>query len=188
MIRAFLAIPLPPATIDAITELRSHLARRLPEVHWARPETLHLTLRFFGDLPEESLEKIAELMLSIGRRHASFSVTLAGLGAFPRSNRARVFWLGVQEAEPLLALQADLERRLASIGIPPESRPFTPHLTLGRHRGRGLPAQSILAEHAGLECGVLPVDRIILYESRLRPAGAEHIPRRTVPLSAGDIR
>ncbi len=182
MIRAFLAIPLPAPVRTRLRELGRTLRSELPAVRWSNPETLHLTLRFFGDISEESLEKIGEIMLSIGRLHAPFAVDLIGLGAFPAADRARVFWLGVRDRGKLAALYDAFEQRLPEAGIPREQRPFTPHLTLGRHRGRGLAAGQVLAGLQELECGHFPVTRLVLYESRLGPGGALHLPRHSVTL------
>ena len=182
MIRAFVAIPLPEALCHRLAGLTKQLQRELPTVRWSRSETLHLTLRFFGDIAEESLEKIAEIMLSIGRLHPPFVAELTGLGAFTAADRAQVFWLGVRDPGALAVLYAALEQRLPEAGIPREQRPYTPHLTLGRQRGRGLAAGPVLARFRAVECGPLPVSRLILYESRLQPGGALHIPRYSVPL------
>jgi len=186
MVRAFLAIPLAPPVVDRVRRLLRQIAPSLPEVRWVRLETLHLTLRFFGDLPEESLEKIGQIMLSIGRLHAPFTVQLSGLGAFPAPHRARVFWLGIRDGGELGALYRAIEERLPDLGIPRETRPFTPHLTLGRHRGRGLPASSVLERFRDHACGPLPVDRIVLFESRLHPSGAQHLARRSVALGTSE--
>lgn len=182
MIRTFAAIPLAAEVAAQIGDLQRQLQQLLPEVRWTRPQTLHLTLRFFGDLPEESLETVGEIMLSIGRLHAPFCLDLGGVGAFPGPHRARVFWLGVRNPGPLQTLHHELERQLPLLGIPRESRPFAPHLTLGRHRGQGLSAAPVLSRFADATCGPLPVDRMILFESRLQPSGARHLPRRTIPL------
>jgi RNA 2',3'-cyclic 3'-phosphodiesterase len=182
VIRAFLAVPLPEPLRDRLRQLHRTLRAELPAVRWSNPETLHLTLRFFGDIDEESLEKIGEIMLSIGRLHVPFAVDLTGLGAFPAADRARVFWLGVRDRGELAALHDAFEQRLPEAGIPREQRPFTPHLTLGRYRGRGLAAAPVLARFQDLACGRLPVERLVLYESRLKPGGALHLPRHSVIL------
>ena len=188
MTRVFLAIPLPREVAQRLRGLIAGLRDDLPTVRWSRPETLHLTLRFFGDIDEESLEKIGKIMLSIGRLHAPFAVDLIGLGTFPAANRARVFWLGVRDRGELAALLDAFERRLPDAGIPREQRPFFPHLTLGRHRGQGLAAGELLARFGEMDCGRLPVTSLVLYESRLRPGGALHLPRYRVPLGAAASR
>lgn len=182
MIRAFLAVPLPAPLRERLRTLKRTLRGELPGVRWSNPETLHLTLRFFGDISEESLEKIGEIMLSIGRQYAPFAVDLTGLGAFPTADRARVFWLGVHDRGELAALHDAFEQRLPEADIPREQRPFSPHLTLGRYRGRGLAAGPVLARFQDLDCGRLEVSGLVLYESRLQTGGALHIPRHSVIL------
>ncbi len=134
-VRAFLAIPLPEEIVRTAQGLCRKLADSFPHVRWVRPETMHLTLRFFGDIPEEFLEKIGEVMLSVGRLHPPFQVPVAGIGAFPSPARPRVIWLGIQEEQALMALYSALETGLGDIGLPGEERSFSPHLTLGRNRG-----------------------------------------------------
>ncbi len=185
LVRAFLAIPLSEATRRKLNRLLRQLAQDLPEVRWSNLETLHLTLRFFGDLTEETLEKIGGIMLSIGLLHAPFVATLGGLGVFPAPQRARVFWLGVYDRGELKALHADLYARLPELGIPREPRPFTPHLTLGRHRGRGLPVGPVLERHQEEVGEAWSIDRLVLFESRLQSSGALHLPRRSIHLDGG---
>lgn len=180
-IRAFLAIPLPDEVRTQTLELCRQLAGELPEVRWARAETLHLTLKFFPAIEEESLEKIGEVMLSVGRLATPFQVRMHGLGAFPNLGRPRVFWLGIEQDRPLRQLHQELDGQLERIGIArDDDRPFAPHLTLGRARGMLRDVGAILGpRQPGLDLE-LPVDQLILYQSRLLPSGAQHLPRRVV--------
>lgn len=181
-IRAFLAVPLPEAVRSQAQALCQALARAHPEVRWNSGENLHLTLKFFAAIEEESLEKIGEVMLSVGRFTAPFQVGLKGLGAFPNLARPRVFWLGIHGDQPLHRLYQELEGRLEQIGLARDLRPFAPHLTLGRSRGFLGDARDLLPPwQPGLDLE-LPVDRLILYQSRLLPTGAQHLPRRIVQL------
>ena len=163
-------------------ELQSELAVKLPQTRWVPPEQVHLTLRFFGDVPEETLEKIGTVMLSVGRLYAPFRAELIGVGAFPSPLRPRVVWLGVQGGTTLAALHAAPDAPLAALGIPAEPRPFFPHLTLGRSRKPVSGAGEVLARYRNRHYGMLTADRLVLFESRLSPQGAEHRPRRIVPL------
>jgi 2'-5' RNA ligase len=180
LVRSFLAIPLPAEIVERTQKLLRQLSPALPQVRWCRPEAMHLTLRFFGEIPEESLENIGEVMLSVVRFHPPFQVTIAGVGAFPSAARPRVIWLGIREGEPLMALQAALAQSLEKAGLPREDRPFSPHLTLGRCRESVPAARAILEKHRETVCGTLQVERIVLFESRLQPSGAVHLPRKTV--------
>ncbi len=184
--RVFLAIPLPAEIQDQLQKAQQQLRPALPGMRWTNPATLHLTLRFFGHLPEEFLEKIAAVMLSIGRFSAPFELQLRGLGAFPSPGRPRVVWIGTRDNRPLLELHARLDSALQAVGIPREERPFTPHLTLGRSREKLQGAGAVLERYRDFAGGTLQVDRLILFESRLHPSGAEHIPLRTVFLGQGE--
>lgn len=181
-IRSFLAIPLDEPLKNHIAALQRRLRTQLPDVRWSPVGNLHLTLRFFGDIPEEWLEKIGESMLSIGRLHAAFALRFSGLGAFPDARRARVLWLGTQDRGELARLHADLEDALAKLGIEAENRPFAPHLTLGRSRGKPLKATGVLDKFSEEAPLTLAVDTLVLYESRLERLGALHIPRAQVAL------
>jgi len=175
VLRAFIAIPLPAPCQQALARLQHRLRPQLPEVRWTRPESIHLTLAFLGPVPEENLEKITAVMLSVGLAFAPFALTISGVGAFPSWQHPRVVWAGLDGGPQLGALQAALTAGLVPLGYPGEERPYLPHLTLGRCRSgvlRGAPAFGKPAE----ESSVLPVDRLILYESRLLAAGATHIP------------
>ncbi|BCR06166.1 RNA 2',3'-cyclic phosphodiesterase [Desulfuromonas versatilis] len=182
MIRSFVAIPLPETLTREAAQLGSKLSGELRGISWVKPEAMHLTLRFFGDIPEESLEKIGKVMLSVGSLHAPFHMEVGGLGAFPSASRARVFWLGIEASSALADLHTALEAGFSDIDMPGDGRPFTPHLTLGRNRGRPLPAREILEKYADFSCGSVTVDRIVLFESRLHPTGARHLPVKTVYL------
>jgi 2'-5' RNA ligase len=181
-IRTFIAIPLSDAIRDTVDKVQRELAEALRDIRWVRPETIHLTLAFLGDISQEFLEKIGNSMLSIGRSFAPFEVRIADLGAFPSRTRPRVIWLGVERCAPLMQLQAMLADNLAALDLPGEDRPYSPHLTLGRSRRPDPAAGRILESRAALQIGSLPVDRMVLYESRLQPGGAVHLPRQTVIL------
>ena len=184
-VRAFLAIPLPEARRRQLAQLQRELSTVLPRVRWSAPETIHLTLRFFGDVPEESLEKITEVVLSVGRSFAPFQADLKGVGAFPSPTRARVIWLGVTGAPSLSQLHAALDEALGQAGWTGEERSFSPHLTLGRARERLALQPHLLERYRDADCGPLPVEQLVLYESRLRPTGAIHLPLATIPLGTG---
>jgi 2'-5' RNA ligase len=182
-VRAFLAVPLPAPLRRKIAAVQAELSAPLRAIRWTAPETIHLTLRFFGDTGSDDLEKIRTSMLSVTLRERPCQVALQGLGAFPGRHRPRVVWIGLAPTEPLLALHQDCEAALARNGFPRESRPFVPHLTIGRFRERGPDLGDLLAARENLIFGRLPVETLVLYESRLRPEGARHTPLFTVPLS-----
>ena len=181
-IRTFIAIPLSDTIRRTIGKVQRELAETLSDIRWVRPETIHLTLAFLGDISQESLDKIGNSMLSIGRSFTPFEVRIGDLGAFPSRSRPRVIWIGVERCPPLMELQAALVETLADLGLPGEDRPYTPHLTLGRSRRLDPTAGRILETRADLPIGSLAVDRMVLFESRLQAGGAVHLPRQTIVL------
>jgi RNA 2',3'-cyclic 3'-phosphodiesterase len=180
--RTFLAIPLPAEIKNQAALIQRKLNDDLSNVRWVAPSNMHLTLKFFAETSEESLEKIGQIMLSVNNLFAPFSINILGLGTFLSSAHNRVLWLGIQGGSSLNQLHEMLEHRLEQIGIPREDRPFAPHLTLGRHKQGIFVPGSILRRYESFHCGTFLADRVILYQSRLDPAGAIHIPLRTLPL------
>ena len=115
-------------------------ARELPvvgEVRWARPENVHLTLKFLGEVPEDDMNRVAEALEPVRSRHEPFEAGLSDFGAFPSARRARILWAGIGEgSEPLGDLARDVETCLEPLGFEREDRAYVPHLTLGRARSR----------------------------------------------------
>lgn len=182
-VRAFVALPLPEATLRTIAKLQQELAKALPGVRWVKPETIHLTLAFLGDIAEDSLDKIGSSMLSIGGLQPPVTATFSGIGAFPSRSRPRVVWLGLDGGSALNHLHKALITELRTLQLPVDDRPFVPHLTLGRSR-KPLPgAGRILESFSDRDCGSARLDQLVLYESRLGPRGALHLPRHTVSLT-----
>lgn len=180
--RAFLAIPLTRPLQESISVLQSELRHGIPEARWTHAENLHLTLHFFGDIDQETLEKIKVSVLSVKRCHRPFLVELKGLGAFPDPRRPRVIWLGLEPREQLNQLHRVTRSLLRQVGVATESRPFAPHLTIGRLRQRRPDLTKLFSTIGPCSIGQLKIDRVVLYESRLHPGGAEHLPLLTVKL------
>jgi 2'-5' RNA ligase len=179
-IRTFVAIELTDDLLKSLSRLQERLERQTPHgaVRWVRPEGVHLTLKFLGDVPTTRVPRIAEAVASACRGGAPFSFDVAGLGCFPNPSRPRVLWVGVEEPTGALArLHKALERELAGIGFAPERRPFKPHLTLGRvrrkvnrsDRGR---LGALVAESDVGRLGGMTVASVSLIRSDLRPTGA----------------
>jgi RNA 2',3'-cyclic 3'-phosphodiesterase len=106
------------------------------EVRWVRPENVHLTLMFLGDVSKDDLPiRVAEALEPVRGRHEPFEAEPSGFGAFPSTRRARILWAGIGEgSEPLRALAKDVEASLEPLGFEREDRAYMPHLTLGRAR------------------------------------------------------
>ncbi|MBV9454083.1 MAG: RNA 2',3'-cyclic phosphodiesterase [Rubrobacter sp.] len=135
--RAFVAIFPPPELRAAVTETFETVQCFNYKVRWVRPENIHLTLKFLGNIQEETLGNLWIALEETCARHEPFDISLARPEAFPSAQRARILWAGIDEgSDQLRALAADLESALIPLGFEREKRAFTPHLTLGRVRSR----------------------------------------------------
>ncbi|MFM7183833.1 MAG: RNA 2',3'-cyclic phosphodiesterase [Planctomycetota bacterium] len=179
--RMFVAIDPSAEAVARATRIAGRLQAEGVEAAWVRPAEMHLTLHFLGDDVDDS--DLHRLCLALDEAAAvtpAFRITLRGLGVFPDSRRPRVVWLGVEQGRgELVALHDALARQLTPLGFPPEARGFRPHLTLGRFRsgGTGPPAPALAAaiERCGASAASeMLVRKVVLYESRLTKAGAEH--------------
>jgi len=181
-VRIFVAV-FPPLEVR---EALAAAARELPvvgEVRWIRPENVHLTLKFLGDIPEDDLDRIAQALDSLRPRHGPFEARLSSFGGFPSARRARIVWAGIGEgSEPLRALARDVEASLEPLGFERENRAYVPHLTLGRARGRPVALEDVESPSPIPGFGVRDVD---LVESVLGGGGAAYTTLATYPLSEG---
>jgi 2'-5' RNA ligase len=173
--RAFIAIEIPEAIKAGMAAAQARLRSAGVDAGWSRPEGIHLTLKFLGEVREElAPELLGALTLALAGA-ARFRLSLEGVGTFPNPASARVVWLGVTgEVGRLVALQAAVEQAMVEAGLERDDRPFTPHLTLGRVkriRSRDLWLKGL----EGVKNFKLPgfdVTEISLIGSELRPTGA----------------
>jgi len=142
-IRAFIAIELPGELRQALSHLQARLKAggQFP-VKWADPHSIHLTLKFLGNIAADRAEEITRTMNEAVQGISPFQLEVRELGVFPNPRRVQVIWVGIRgELEPLGWLQQHIESRLSPLGFDPEPRRFTPHLTLGRVRDRASPQE-----------------------------------------------
>ena len=178
LVRSFIAIELPQEIKAELTAMEENLkARRHPFVKWVDPENIHLTLKFLGSVALDTIPQIVEAMTRIAQPASPFSLQVRGAGAFPNWQRPQVIWVGIGgEIGRLAALQKELEAALSPLGFPPESRAFSPHLTLGRLRDRVSPEDrrrfGQWAESVKFEVSPsFEVDALRLMKSQLTPGG-----------------
>ena len=188
--RLFIAVELTPAARRYAAEALRIFQEGLPfGVRWVRPEGIHLTLKFLGNVPKDAIPTIESGMRQAAEGICPFTVRVQGAGCFPSSRRPRVLWLGLQgELEPLIAVQSRLEDSLEALGLDRDARTFRPHLTLGRVSG-GLSGgwaervtETLQAVESMGPCD-LPVDGLSLMESVLGRGGAVYTRRAFVALS-----
>ncbi|MBN1162078.1 MAG: RNA 2',3'-cyclic phosphodiesterase [Dehalococcoidales bacterium] len=139
-IRSFIAVELPVELKQALSRLQAKMKSASAPVKWVEPGNIHLTLKFLGDINVEITGRIAAALEDATRGEHPFDIGVSGLGAFPGLKNARVVWVGLtRELEKLEQLQKRIEAGLTPLGFPPEGRPFTPHLTIGRVRDYARP-------------------------------------------------
>jgi 2'-5' RNA ligase len=175
-LRAFIAVDLDAGLKAAVRELVRKLEALRADIRWTKPDGHHLTLKFLGEIDDAAAERVKAVLKEVASRHRAFSLRLEGTGVFPGERSPRVLWIGVVAGPELGAFQEELEEALGREGFPREDRAFKPHLTLGRVKGRDR-LDKVLAElaaHARDDFGGMAVGKIALFESRLRPEGAEY--------------
>ncbi len=180
--------------LDIADDIRERIARFMdgvrefaPDARWVWPESLHVTLKFIGEKPEDKAEQIRQALLSV--RFEPMEIVFAGFGFFPTPKAARVFWAGIACGPQLGALAATVDDVTARLGVAREAHPFSPHLTLARGGGRsGAPGrqkgdranrdfQHLLEKLAALpkpEFGTMTAREFFLYQSQLLRGGARY--------------
>jgi 2'-5' RNA ligase len=182
--RLFVALPILEPALGVVVGLLDRLRASDWPVRWVRPEGIHLTLKFFGEVAPERLEVIEEAIRFAAAGTGSIPMRLATLGAFPTPTRPRILWLGLEAPPALELLQHRLERGGENIGFPPEGAPFQPHVTLGRMReGHRLPPRSLETAAGGHEKVAFLADQVVLYESMLTADGPRYEARVVLPLA-----
>jgi 2'-5' RNA ligase len=172
-IRAFFAVELGDAARRAASGVASAL-RDTPGgdgVRWVRPETLHVTLRFLGNIDADRIPELARRVRDELTGIAPFRLELGGVRAFPSPRRPRVIALELAPEAPLSELADAVEQGVVAAGFEPEQRAFRAHLTLGRVRGPDFPDPGAAPSPAPSAFGV---SEAVLFRSELRPSGARH--------------
>ncbi|MGE5176332.1 MAG: RNA 2',3'-cyclic phosphodiesterase [Hyphomicrobiales bacterium] len=175
MIRTFVALPIPAPWRDYLGALCRDLAGGRSGLSWVRPENLHLTVRFLGDLGESGVARVRETVRAAAAPLEAPAARLGALGAFPNLARPRVIWVGLARGEEEVgAVARAVNGALERAGFGPPDKPFRAHLTLARVRegARGLEALRDAAAGEPPEEALL--DRIVVMKSDLHPAGARY--------------
>ena len=177
MLRLFTGVEIPSEIGTALSSMRGGL----PGARWIDPENYHLTLRFVGDVDMDIAEEIAAGLSRV--RRAPFAMKLSHVGALG-TRKPHAIVAKPTPSQELLDLQAEHERVIKRIGLPPETRKFTPHVTLARLRGAvGRDIADYLTLRGGFSAGPFPVERFVLYSARNSTGGGPYVVEEAYPLS-----
>ena|SRR3990172_10209655 len=188
--RLFLAVDLDARVREAVERATGDIRRRLSGVGragrpgWVAPENLHVTIRFIGEVAADRVTRL-DATLSPPVPVGHFSLGLGAAGLFPPHGPPRVLWFAITAgAEPLSEVFSILEQRVTETGVPPERRPFSPHLTVARFREAVRDSRAIREAAAGVQVDAGPclVREVTLYQSRLGPSGPSYASRLRIPL------
>jgi 2'-5' RNA ligase len=190
MLRLFIAIAVPAAVREALAQAQRRLESAGVALRWVRPEGIHLTLAFLGNVAEERVAALEEAMTAAAGRSAPLNLAAVGLGRFPPRGAPRVLWAGLGgEVDALRRVQRDLDAGLRDAGFDLEDRAFRPHVTLGRAPQRPLHGLSHTLDaaldaesHRPNQFGRWRAEEIVLMRSQLRPTGSIYTALATAPL------
>jgi 2'-5' RNA ligase len=191
MIRTFVAVELEAPLRQALAQVQAALRSRLEQsagsdirIQWVKPESIHQTLKFLGDIPEDRVPDVQAVLARVAGGHSRFTVDVEGLGVFPDTRAPRVLWVGLTaHVDALKRLAADIEVALDAIGFAPEAKPFNPHLTLARIKERSRDVGRALSDLAqDTKLGTLTVTAVSLMKSDLQRSGSVYTRLCAVPL------
>jgi RNA 2',3'-cyclic 3'-phosphodiesterase len=184
LMRTFIAIEIPSEIKSALAALQTELRRAGADVSWTKPENLHLTLNFLGEVDEKRIVEVEQACVSSAAEFQPFTLSLNDTGVFPNARQPRVLWAGLSgEVENVVAIRNRIGERLALIGFKPEEKKFHSHLTIGRLKSNKKARELLaLAEAYQLPALSFVVTEIVLMKSELRPAGSEYTPMAKVRL------
>jgi 2'-5' RNA ligase len=175
-IRTFLAIDLGRPVRSRCSTLIDVLSRTVTGAKWVKPDTIHITLAFLGDVEDRDLIRVCRAAEKGCVGHAPFSLEIAGLGCFGNPKKPRTLWAGVGEGlAELKALHAALDAALVETGLyRSEEGPFEPHLTLARFKHGGPDVSADLEKHAAWAGGACEVEEVLVMSSDLKRDGPEY--------------
>jgi RNA 2',3'-cyclic 3'-phosphodiesterase len=179
--RLFVAIDVPDSTRQLVAALDPHIRG----VRWTDPAQMHLTLGFYGNVPDASDLALRDRLTAI--EFGAFFLPITGVGAFSAKGAPKIIWIGVGKAHPhLFQIHKRVQEAALAAGLEPELRPWHPHITIARCKD--VSAQSLrkfLQTNAGFDAGMIHVEAFHLYSSKLTPAGPIHMREMTVNCSRG---
>lgn len=183
MLRLFVGLTLPQSVKQELLAFMTGLEG----VRWQREDQLHLTLNFIGEVPEPQAEDIAAALSAVF--FSPFEIGLSGVGIYGSRKRPRMVWAGVRQddVEPLQHLHAKIDRALQRCGLGPDSRKYSPHVTLGRFKDKSRRIGPYLAHHSGYKSPAFGVSAMTLFRSRLSHQGAQYAVVSSYPAKSNTV-
>ena len=175
--RLFIAIEIPAEIKREISNVQERLRGAGADASWTKPDGIHLTMKFLGEVPEAKVPDIMQGLRQAAQSEGPLRLEMKGIGAFPNTKNARIVWIGLAgNIEQLMRLQGAIEDAMAGLGMPREERIFTPHLTLGRIRNIRSRSAWLAAFEKLKDIGLPGFDAAVLslMKSELKPSGAEY--------------
>ena len=154
-------------------QLQDKVDLRKGDVKWVNPDNIHLTLKFLGQIDDEAVVEVCNIVKKVVSKHSSFELAVETVGSFGGKS-ARVLWVGTtQVSDNLAELQSDFEEQLAVAGWPKDSRKFSAHLTLCRIKNSkaGIKLAQVSKEYKDFKLGSIMVDSVSVYQSQLTSDG-----------------
>lgn len=176
-LRAFVAIEIPEIAHTFLSRISADLKKTRADVKWVRPEGIHLTLKFLGQIPGSLVPVLDEKLSQMFAEFRPFEIHVKGLGAFPSLGKPRVVWAGVKDdSQTLVTMAQRLDDVIAPLGFEREKRPFNPHLTLGRVKSNAGKAEMVDSIRQKMDASGprFISDHAVLFQSILKPSGAEY--------------
>ncbi|MBD3382463.1 MAG: RNA 2',3'-cyclic phosphodiesterase [candidate division Zixibacteria bacterium] len=182
--RCFIAVKISAEQKDRIASIIDDFRREDVRVKWVKPENLHVTLKFLGEVDEHNLPDMFSALEKSLTSCKEFDFSLKGLGCFPNRRRPRVIWVGIDEGAPeLKKLAGDIDRTMQEFGFKPEKRGFSAHLTIGRVKDpRGIEVLTNRFDDIKFVSDSCTIDEIVFYQSILKPEGPTYVPQKRIKL------
>lgn len=183
-IRTFICFELSNNIRDQLQTIQNQLKPKHNGVKWVKPESIHLTLLFLGDIEQEQVDRVIRAVQTACESIRPFTLTLKDTGAFPDFKRPRVFWVGVSDKDQqLIRCYEKIESELEHSGFPKEKRSFSPHLTIGRVKNsQGISRISTELEAMKPDPISFPAREVVVMQSKLMPSGAVYTPLKKIEL------
>lgn len=186
--RSFIAVKISPAQREKLADLIRSLKKSGTDVKWVKPENLHVTLKFLGEVDEKGLPNIFDSLEKSLTNEQSFQFNLKDLGCFPNLHRPRVIWVGIEQGiNSLKSLAGLIDDCMLGFGFEKEKRGFSPHLTIGRVKStRLIERLTGMFKSVSFATEIYTIDEVIFYQSILRREGPTYIPHKIIKLKPAD--